>query len=105
MSLKGTVTPNPRPLALRTEVTSPWHPAGMPANNTGLTPEGLKKLATAAGTNGPAGPTPQAVTLIGRTVGEIAPAATARSQFATRISVRTGFALMGRLIWRPPLKL
>src|SRR5713226_5811251 len=96
MSLNGTVTPSPNPSAAITELIKAWQGAGTPGNRDGLIPDGRKKLTTAAGINGPAGPMPHPATDSGLVVGVAAPAATALSQLPTSRSPRTVFALMGR---------
>src|SRR5580693_3514822 len=71
----------------------------------GFKPEGRKKFTSDAGTNGPPGPTPQPFCDSGLSVGSAAPAAIAACQFFSSRSPRVVLALMGRFIWRPPLKL
>src|SRR3954447_6486291 len=98
MSLNGTGTPRPSPSACSTDCTSPKHAGGTVGTSDWFRPEGRKKLVTAAGTNAPAGPTPQAATEIGRVLGGTAPAATAACQFLVSRSPRVGLALIGRLM-------
>src|SRR5438067_1444297 len=95
MSLKGTGTqlpetvgsqgptfgPRPRPSAFITRLIRPRQAAGSVAANEGFSPEGRKKLTTAAGMNAPAGPAPQPFTKSGLSVGKSAPAATALSSW------------------------
>src|SRR5215813_5386608 len=97
MSLNGTGTPTPSPFACSTEFTSAKHCAGTTGTSDGFSPDGRKKFVTAAGTKGPAGPTPQPATWIGNVLGVIAPAARAFCQFFNSRSPRVGLALMGRL--------
>src|SRR3954469_8816465 len=103
MSLKG-IAPPPTvsPFAVAVAEASPAQGANT-AFSEGLNPDGRKKLNCGAGTNVPAGPAPHEATCSGSAVGAIAPAATAFSQFPTSNSEFTGFTLMGRFKWRPPL--
>src|SRR5215470_2358225 len=98
MSLNGTGTPTPSLFACSTDCTSAKHCAGTTGTSDWFSPDGRKKFVTAAGTNGPAGPTPQAVTEIGSVLGVMAPAATAACQFFSSRSPRVGLALIGRLM-------
>src|SRR4051812_47192268 len=103
MSLNGIVPPpTVSPLALAIDEANAAHGANT-AFNEGLNPDGRKKLSSGAGMKAPAGPAPQVDTCNGSAVGGTAPAATAFSQFDTRSCEFTGFALIGRFRWRPPL--
>src|SRR5437763_17152020 len=104
MSLKGTGTLTPRWFACSTDCTSARHCAGTTGTSDWFSPEGRQKFDTAAGTNGPAGPTPQAATEIGNVLGVTAPAATAPRQSLHSRSPRVGLALIGRSVRWPQLE-
>src|SRR5271165_189000 len=122
MSLKGMQPVRPlarglhavlNPAACRMDSASSMQPcAGVPINapaSDGFSPEGRKKLARAAETQGwPPGLTPQgaAPEPTARGPPEAAEVGSVRAacQFRTSQSPRGALALMGRFRWRPPLK-
>src|SRR4051812_34116606 len=77
------------------------HPLKIGASEGLVPPLPRKKLTYAAGRKMPRGPTPHDCTCSGRELINAGFAATARSQFATKASVLTGFAFTGRFSLRP----
>ena len=123
MSLNGTGMPTPRPseMAICSAKATHWPPplAFTKLASDVFRPDLRKKLSSAGVTYGPCGPmphgfTPDAVaTVSGLEVALAVPgcavpaftAATALRQFAVSSAGFTGFTLMGRFRWRPPVEL
>src|SRR3984885_7136548 len=125
ISPKGTGTPLPSPSAKAISLANATHG---PAPTAGLarkvasevlSPEERKKFSKGGATKGPVGPTPHGFTPVavatvsGFDVGFAVPGAavpaftafTAFRQLAIRSCGLTGFTLIGRLRWRPPVEL